>query len=115
MLQGCQNIGEVLLRKLCPRYPDSPVNGDPTSVPRYPDSSLTGLLVIRTKFDGCRFYNFLSHFTYLNRYIDIYPPSFGSLFNVTKQIMDERREKNIVKVTTLDLFFHQKLDRIFLS
>ena len=46
-----------------------------------------------------RFFNLLSHFTYLNRYIDVYPPAFGSLFNVTKQIMDERREKNIVKVS----------------
>ena len=39
----------------------------------------------------------LSHFTYLNKFIDIYPPAFGHLFDATKQIMDERKEKNIVK------------------
>jgi hypothetical protein len=35
----------------------------------------------------------------LNRYIDVFPPEFGKLFDVTKQIMEERRKKNIVKVT----------------
>ena len=39
----------------------------------------------------------MSHFTYLNRYIDVYPPEFGKLFRVTKQIIDERKQKNIVK------------------
>ena len=44
-----------------------------------------------------RFQLLLSHFTYLNKYIDIYPPAFGHLFDATKQIMGERKEKNIVK------------------
>ena len=39
----------------------------------------------------------MSHFTYLNRYIDIYPAEFGKLFRVTRDIIDERKKKNIVK------------------
>ena len=39
----------------------------------------------------------LSHFPYLNKYIAIYPSEYGKLFEVTKQIFEERKQKNIVK------------------
>ena len=44
-----------------------------------------------------RVFNVLSHFTYLNRYIYLYPSEFDKLFKVTSDIMSERKKMNIVK------------------
>ncbi len=39
----------------------------------------------------------MSHFSFLTKFINLYPESFDKLFNTTKQIIEERRERNIEK------------------
>ena len=39
----------------------------------------------------------MSHLSFLTKYTDLYPESFDKLFATTKQIIEERREKNIEK------------------